>query len=71
MLQLLLLAAGINFFASGSITVGLPYLVRTDLGLSAAWYGAAESALGLASVLGGVLVTLLAAIFLPGECRGC
>ena len=64
-LQLLLLAAGINFFASGSITVGLPYLVRTDLGLSAAWYGAAESALGLASVLGGVLVTLLAAHLPP------
>ena len=62
-LQLLLLAAGINFFASGSITVGLPYLVRTDLGLSAAWYGAAESALGLASVLGGVLVTLVADTF--------
>lgn len=60
-LQLLLLAATINFFASGCFTVGLPFLVRTRLGLSAAWYGAAESALGMASVLGGLLVTVLAA----------
>lgn len=59
-LQLLLLAASINFLASGCMTVGLPFLVRTRLGLSAAWYGAAESILGGATVLGGVLVTVLA-----------
>jgi len=59
-LRLLLLAAGINFFASGCITVGLPYLVRTVLGLSAGWYGAAESILGAAAILGGVLVTVAA-----------
>lgn len=59
-LRLVLLAAMVNLLASGCITVGLPFLVRSRLGLSAAWYGAAESVLGLASVLGGVLVTLLA-----------
>lgn len=59
-LRLLLLAAGINFFASGCITVGLPYLVRTVLGLSAGWYGVTESILGAAAILGGVLVTVAA-----------
>lgn len=67
LLHLLLLAAGVNFFASGSITVGLPYLVRTVLGLSASWYGAAESALGLASILGGSFVTLLAGYLPPNR----
>lgn len=59
-LRLLLLAAGMNFFASGCITVGLPFLVRTRLGLSATWYGAAESFLGITVILGGFLVTVLA-----------
>lgn len=59
-LRLLLLAAGINFFASGCITVGLPYLLRTVLGLSAGWYGAAESMLGAAAILGSLLVTVAA-----------
>lgn len=59
-MRLLFLAAAVNFFASGCLTVGLPFLVRTRLGLSAAWYGAAESVLGLASILGGLLVTVLA-----------
>lgn len=55
--SLLLLAAIMNFFASGCITVGLPFLVRTTLGLSATWYGAAESVLALAVLVGGGLVT--------------
>lgn len=58
-LRLLLLAASVNLFASGCITVGLPFLVRTALGLPAAWYGAAESILGLSAIVGGGLVTLL------------
>lgn len=58
-LRLLGLAALANFFASGCITVGLPYLVRTVLGLPAAWYGAAESALGVAAVLASALAGLL------------
>lgn len=59
-MRLLFLAAAVNFFASGCLTVGLPFLVRTELGMSAAWYGAAESVLGLASIFGGLLVTVLA-----------
>lgn len=61
LLQLLGLAALLNFFASGSITVGLPFLVRTRMGLSATWYGGAESTLGFAAILGGVLAGLWAA----------
>mgnify|MGYP002233775202 CR=1 FL=1 len=41
------------------MVVGFPYLVRTVLDLSAALYGIAESALGVAAVLGGVCVGLL------------
>lgn len=59
-LWLLALAALANFFASGCITVGLPFLVRTELGLSATWYGVAESILGMAAILSGVLAGLRA-----------
>lgn len=58
-LQLLLLAAAANFFASGIFSVGLPFLVRTTLGLPTTWYGAAESVLGMAAVLGSVLIGIL------------
>ena len=58
-LQLLLLAAAANFFASGIFSVGLPFLVRTTLGLPTTWYGAAESVLGIAAVLGSVLIGIL------------
>lgn len=58
-LQLLLLAAAANFFASGIFSVGLPFLVRTTLQLPTAWYGAAESVLGMAAVLGSVLIGIL------------
>lgn len=58
-LRLLGLAALANFLASGCTTVGLPYLVRSVLELSARWYGAAESVLGVAAILASVLVGLL------------
>ena len=45
-LKLLLLAALAGMFVSGTAVVGFPYLVRTVLGLSATYYGAAESAMG-------------------------
>ena len=57
--KLLLLAALASFFAAGTAVVGFPYLVRTVLGLSAELYGAAESALGVAAILGGVCVAAL------------
>lgn len=59
-LKLLLLAALASFFVVGTAIVGLPYLVRTVLGLSAEYYGAAESAMGAAAVAGGILSGILA-----------
>lgn len=59
-LKLLLVAAAVSLFVSGTMVIGFPYLVRTVLGLSANHYGIAESALGIASVLGSLMVVLLA-----------
>lgn len=57
-LRLLLLAACASFFAAGTAVVGLPHLVRNVLGLSAEHYGAAESAMGAAAVLGALAAGL-------------
>ena len=59
-LKLLLLAAMVSLFVAGTAVVGFPYLVRTVLGFSAGYYGAAESAMGAASILGSLFVVLLA-----------
>ena len=59
-LKLLLLAAAVSLFVAGTAVVGFPYLVRTVLGLSAAHYGAAESTMGVASILGSLCVVALA-----------
>ena len=60
LLRLLWVVAGVNFFLSALFTVGLPYLVKTHLGLDAALYGFAEAALGLGSILGGFCAGALA-----------
>ncbi len=57
-LKLLLLAALVSLFVAGIAVVGFPYLVRTVLGLSAAHYGIAESALGAASILGSLCIAI-------------
>lgn len=62
-LKLLLLAALASMFVAGTVVVGFPYLVRTVLGLSAEHYGAAESAMGLAAILGSLFVGLTARKF--------
>ena len=59
-LKLLLLAALVSLFVAGTAVVGFPYLVRTVLGLSAEYYGAAESFMGAAAIGGSVLVGALA-----------
>lgn len=59
-LKLLLLAALVSLFVAGTLVVGFPYLVRTVLGLSTGYYGAAESAMGVAAILGGVIVGIWA-----------
>lgn len=58
-LKMLLLAALVNFFVMGTAMVGLPYIVRTILGLNAEYYGVAESMLGIAAILGSVAAGLL------------
>lgn len=59
-LKLLLLAALVSLFVAGTAVVGFPYLVRTVLGLSAGYYGAAESAMGAAAIAGSLCAALLA-----------
>lgn len=62
-LKLLLLAALASLFVAGTVVVGFPYLVRTVLGLSAEHYGAAESAMGVAAILGSLFVGIMAQKF--------
>ncbi len=59
-LHLLLLAAGSRFFVMGVTVVGLPFLVRTVLGLGAEYAGAAESVSAVAVILGSGTAGLLA-----------
>ncbi len=59
-LRLLLLAAGTRFFVMGVTVVGLPFLVRTVLGLGAEYAGAAESVSAVAVILGSGMAGLLA-----------
>lgn len=58
-LKLLLLSAIISFFLIGTVMVGLPYIVRSILGLNAEYYGVAESVLGFAAILGSIAAGLL------------
>ncbi|MDR1754232.1 MAG: MFS transporter [Eubacterium sp.] len=58
-LKMLLLASISRFFVMGIVMVGFPYIVRTVLGLSSTYYGAAEGALAIATILGSVAAGLL------------
>lgn len=57
--KLLLLTAVSRFFVMGILMVGLPFLVRTVLLLNARYYGAAESTLAIATIIGSVMAGLL------------
>lgn len=57
--KMLFLTAISRFFVMGLTLVGLPYLVRSVLGLSANCYGFAESALAVATILGSIAAGLL------------
>ena len=58
-LKMLLLAALSRFFMMGTAMVGLPFIVRTILGLNAKYYGAAESVLAVATIIGSIAAGLL------------
>ncbi len=58
--KMLLLTAFSRFFVMGITIVGLPFLVRTVLGFNAKYYGAAESALAIATILGSIAAGVLA-----------
>lgn len=60
LLRLLIVIAGLNLFLSSLFVVGLPFLVRIYLGLSAQLNGFAEASLSLGSILGGLLSGLVA-----------
>lgn len=66
-MKLLLLAAAVSLFVAGTAVVGFPYLVRTVLGLSATHYGIAESAMGIASILGSLCVVIMAPNLRPNH----
>ena len=58
-MKMLLLVALSRFFVTGVTLVGLPFIVRTVLGLDAKYYGGAESALAVATILGSIVAGLL------------
>lgn len=66
-LNVLVLAAISRFFVMGVTLVGLPYIVRTVLGLNAGYYGAAESMLAVATILGSIAAGLLVGKLRPGR----
>lgn len=60
LLKLLGIVALINLFLSALYMVGMPWLVKVYLGLGDQLYGFAEAALGVGSILGGLLSGVLA-----------
>lgn len=57
--KMLFLTAISRFFVMGITIVGLPFIVCTVLGLNAQYYGAAESTLAIATILGSIAAGLL------------
>ncbi|NDO45640.1 MFS transporter [Clostridium sp. MD294] len=58
--KILVFTAIFRFFVTGITIVGLPYIVRTILSLNAKYYGAAESALAIATILGSIASVVFA-----------
>lgn len=58
-LKMLCLTAVSRFFVVGMTIVGLPYIIRNILGLNAKYYGAAESALAIATIAGSIAAGVL------------
>lgn len=53
-LKMLLLATLMSFFVVGAALVGLPFIIRNILGMSAEMYGIAESLVGFSAILGSI-----------------
>lgn len=70
LLRLLALVAILGLLSNGVAGVGAPYLIRTRLGLSAGWYGAAGSALGAFGVAGSLAAGMLAGRLRPRYLSG-
>ena len=62
-LKTLILIAVISFFIQGVALIGLPYIVRNTLNLSANYYGVAESLLGCAGLVGSIIAGLIVTKF--------
>lgn len=59
-LKSLLYTGAMTFFVVAIATVGMPYLIRIALGLSAELYGVTEAFMGFAGILGGIGAGILA-----------
>ena len=59
-LRITLMIAVYSLFVVSTITVGLPYVIRTVLGLSSQLYGAAEGLMAAAGIAGGIASGFLA-----------
>ena len=59
-LRITLMIAVYSLFVVSAITVGLPYMIRTVLGLSSRLYGIAEGLMAAAGIAGGLASGLLA-----------
>ena len=57
--KMLVLAAAVNFLIGGIVLIGLPYIVRVILDLSAGYYGIAQAAIAIAAILGGIAAGVL------------
>ncbi|WP_042353048.1 MFS transporter [Bacillus massiliigorillae] len=54
--KVLLVVAGLNLFFSSMLMIGLPYLIKIQLGLSSQLYGIAESILAIGAIAAGLLI---------------
>lgn len=57
-LKILCMVSVVKLLIQGVCAVGFPYIIRNILGLSSLYYGASESAVGLAAIVGGILAGL-------------
>lgn len=55
-LRMLLAVSLVSFFIIGTVNVGLPFIIRTVLGLKAEYVGIAESVCGAAAIGGSIIV---------------